>query len=247
MILCLPFLMFQGRAQEAIDLYLETFPDAELLEVMHHPEGTEIYDPAQQAPTATTPDELDELDELGEPDDDAEADVDEELNAVDPVASAQASADLEDVDQPAEDPAAGTADQDAQPLPAAASPRFDDTAAMETVVDWETTLVATAQLKIGGQMLMIQDSLIKRDFDFTPSTSIAVVVDTAEEFSHITDRLAAGGTFLMEPGDYDFAENFAWVRDRFGVAWQINQSSAPSSPDGAADSPIAQAPVPDVS
>ena len=29
MILCLPLLMFQGRAQEAIDLYLDTFPDAD--------------------------------------------------------------------------------------------------------------------------------------------------------------------------------------------------------------------------
>lgn len=45
MILCLPFMMFQGRAQEAIDLYLSTFPDAKLLEIMHHPEGTEIFDP----------------------------------------------------------------------------------------------------------------------------------------------------------------------------------------------------------
>ena len=248
MILSLPFLMFQGRAQEAIDLYLETFPDAELLEVMHHPEGTEIYDPAQQAPTATTPDEpeeletVQELDELGEPHDDAEAEVDDELNAVD---LDPADADLEDDDQPAEDIAAGTGDQETQPLPGPASPRFDDTAAMETVVDWETTLVATAQLRIGGQMLMIQDSLIKRDFDFTPSTSMAVVVDTAEEFALITDRLAEDGSYLMEPGEYDFAENFAWVRDRFGVAWQINQSSGPSSPEGAADSPIAQAPVPE--
>lgn len=160
MILCLPFLMFQGQAQEAIDLYLDTFPDAELLEVMHHPEGTELLDPS----------------------------------------------------------AAG----DASTLLAA------DTAALETVVDWDTTLVATAQLRIGGQLLMIQDSLVRHAFDFTPSISVAVVVDTATEFTHITDRLAEGGEFLMEPGDYDFAENFAWVKDRFGVTWQINQPTASS-------------------
>ena len=161
MILCLPLLMFQGRAQEAIDLYLETFPDAELLEIMHHPEGTEVLDSTQQAPSAAE--------------------------------------------------------------------NHDDTAAMDTVVDWDTTLVATAQLKIGGQVLMIQDSLITHDFDFTPSISVAVVVDTADEFSRITDQLSEGGEFLMAPGQYDFAANFAWVRDQFGVTWQINQPRASSA------------------
>lgn len=35
-----PFLMFEGRAQEAIDLYLATFRDAELLEVVRYgPDG----------------------------------------------------------------------------------------------------------------------------------------------------------------------------------------------------------------
>jgi len=181
MILCLPLLMFQGRAQEAIDLYLDTFPDAELLEVMHHPEGTKILDSTGQAP-------------------------------------------------------------------AAADEQSDDTAAMETVVDWETTLVATAQLKIGGQVLMIQDSLVRQDFDFTPSISVAVVVDTAEEFSRITQRLSTGGVFLMEPGQYDFAANFAWVKDRFGVTWQVNQPRA-SGADGdqteAAQAETAQAQAPD--
>lgn len=227
MILCLPFLMFQGRAQEAIDLYLQTFPDAELLEIMHHPEGTEIYDPTRLAPGPTHRDEP-------EGEDIAEEDV----------ATDETDAEAEDrAEQMAE-----TAEANTVPQAAAAGPRFDDTAAMEAVVDWDTTLVATAQLKVGGQVLMIQDSLITRDFDFTPSISIAVVVDTAEEFSRITDGLAEGGTFLMEPGEYDFAANFAWIKDRFGVAWQINQSSGPSGTDGsAADAQSWQAQAPDFS
>src|SRR5690625_4581908 len=181
MILCLPLLMFQGRAQEAIDLYLDTFPDAELLEVMHHPEGTKILDSTGQAP-------------------------------------------------------------------AAADEQSDDTAAMETVVDWETTLVATAQLKIGGQVLMIQDSLVRQDFDFTPSISVAVVGDTAEEFSRITQRLSTGGAFLMEPGQYDFAANFAWGEARVGVTWQVNRpraSAAEGDQTAAAQAETAQARAPD--
>lgn len=202
MILCLPFLMFQGRAQEAIDYYLDTFPDAELLEVMHHPEGTELYDPNQQT-----------ADVLGEGDDHDTGQT--RLGTAGPAEAA-----------PTEEAAEGKA------------LRFDDTAAMETVVDWETTLVATAQMRIGGQLLMIQDSLSKRDFDFTASISMAVVVDTAEEFTRITGRLADGGAFLMEPGEYEFAANYAWVRDRFGVTWQINQSptaNSDTSPQAAAE------------
>ncbi|WP_022871934.1 VOC family protein [Nesterenkonia alba] len=171
MILCLPFVMFQGRAQEAIDYYLETFPDAELLEIIHHPEGTQIHDPhAGEQNTATAETE---------------------------------------------------------------APGSDDTAAMETVVNLEQTLVATAQLRIGGQMLMIQDALVKQPFDFSPSVSIAVVVDTEEEFHSIVEKLSAGGTFLMEPGDYEFAKNFTWVTDQFGVSWQVNQPA--NRPDPEAD------------
>lgn len=83
-------------------------------------------------------------------------------------------------------------------------------------------LVATAQLKIGNQVLMIQDSLVRHAFSFTPSTSIAVVVDSASEFDHIVGKLAEGGQYLMEPGSYDFAQNYAWVTDRFGFSWQVN-------------------------
>lgn len=188
MILCLPFLMFQGRAQEAIDHYLDAFPDAELLEILHHPEGTEIFDP-------------------------------------------HAHVDKED------------AEEASYPTGAITNP---DTAMMEAVVDWDTALVATAQLRIGGQILMIQDSLIQQPFDFTPSISVAVVVDTEDEFAQITERLAEEGEYLMEPGDYDFAQNFAWVKDRFGVTWQVNHPlTAPNPEDSEAAANVAQAKAPE--
>ena len=188
MILCLPFLMFQGRAQEAIDHYLDTFPDAKLLEVLHHPEGTEIFDPAAENDAAPTPG-----------------------TGLGPEQTAGGGA---------SEASAGSARR-----------RVDDTAAMETVVDWEKTLVATAQLRVGGQVLMIQDSLVRQDFDFTPSMSIAVVVDTEEEFTRITTSLSEQGEYLMEPGDYEFAQNFAWVRDRFGVTWQVNHPHTAPDPE----------------
>ncbi len=163
--------MFQGRAQEAIDLYLQTFPDVELLEVVHHPEGTEVQDLAQKAE----------------------------------------------------------------------NPRAEDTADLETVVDRLPTLVATSQLRIGGQVLMLQDSLVKHAFGFTPSISLSVVVDSDEDFDRIVHNLSADGEYLMEPGDYDFAKNYAWVKDTFGVTWQVVLPSNAGEP--APDSVEAASPI----
>ncbi|GGE71455.1 VOC family protein [Nesterenkonia cremea] len=190
MTLSFPFLMFQGRAQEAIDHYLETFPDAELLAIQHHLEGTEIFDPAtEQAEDDETGQEPEgsEQDAGEEPEEDAEKDSEDE--------SADEAAD------PADEAAEADSDEESEEPP---------------------VLVATAQLKIGSQVLMLQDSLVKHTFTFTPSTSIAVVVDSASEFDHIVDKLAEGGQYLMEPGSYDFAQNYAWVTDRFGFSWQVN-------------------------
>lgn len=186
MTLCFPFLMFQGQAQEALDHYLETFPDAQLLEVQHHPEGTEIFDPAAES--------TEEEDE-GFPE-----------------------------DRP--DNAANRA-QRSGIASGSAGGRTSD------------RLVATAQIRIGGQVLMIQDSLIRHGFSFTPSVSLAVVVDSSVEFDGIVEKLGEGGDFLMTPGDYDFAKNFAWIKDRFGVSWQVNH------PLDAPDGDIAQAKAPE--
>lgn len=193
MTLCLPFLMFQGQAQEAIDLYLETFPDAELIEIQHHPEGTEIS--GAQPPEETA------------------YEISTDQGAPEPGQAGRT-----------EDPPTGTDLTTRDPSASKQEPR---------------RLIATAQILVGGQVLMIQDSLVAHEFDFTPSVSVAVVVDSGAEFHQIVEKLSDGGSFLMEPSDYDFAKNFAWVQDRFGMSWQVNHPL--SAPDE--DVATAQAPV----
>lgn len=236
MTLSFPFLMFQGRAQEAIDHYLEAFPDAELVAIQHHLEGTEIFDPAteqaeEDEETAQEPEE--------DPREDAESvEEDAEADSVDDDSSDAAEA-TDSAEEAAEAPAeeAAEAPEDSDEEGSDASSAEEDSAEQDSDEETETetardgaeqtdaeppVLVATAQLKIGNQVLMIQDSLVRHAFSFTPSTSIAVVVDSASEFDHIVGKLAEGGQYLMEPGSYDFAQNYAWVTDRFGFSWQVN-------------------------
>lgn len=64
-------------------------------------------------------------------------------------------------------------------------------------------------------------------YQFTPANSFYVHCAFAEEVDRIYEKLLAGGEVLMELGQYPFSPRFAWVRDPFGVNWQIMQSDQP--------------------
>ena len=36
------------------------------------------------------------------------------------------------------------------------------------------------------------------------------------------NQLPTGGAVLVPPGNYGFSAKFGWVKDRFGVSWQLN-------------------------
>jgi predicted 3-demethylubiquinone-9 3-methyltransferase (glyoxalase superfamily) len=59
-------------------------------------------------------------------------------------------------------------------------------------------------------------------FRFNPSISFAVACETADEVDRYWDRLAAGGSVLMELGSYPFSERYGWTADRYGVSWQVS-------------------------
>lgn len=61
-------------------------------------------------------------------------------------------------------------------------------------------------------------------FVFNPSISFTVACETVEEVDRYWERLAPGGSVLMELGQYPFSERYGWVVDRFGLSWQISQA-----------------------
>lgn len=48
-----------------------------------------------------------------------------------------------------------------------------------------------------------------------------VLCETEEEVEQYWKPLAEGGIVLMELGEYPWSKKYGWVRDRFGVTWQV--------------------------
>jgi predicted 3-demethylubiquinone-9 3-methyltransferase (glyoxalase superfamily) len=59
-------------------------------------------------------------------------------------------------------------------------------------------------------------------FAFTPAISLFISCSTEKEIDTLWSRLAADGQIFMELRKYPFSEKFGWVRDRFGLTWQLN-------------------------
>ena len=81
--------------------------------------------------------------------------------------------------------------------------------------------VRQASLTIGEHRLIAFDSPIKHEFGMTPSISLFVACDTAEEVDRLAAALGEGGAVLMPIDSYDFALRYTWLNDRFGLSWQL--------------------------
>ncbi|WP_409184851.1 VOC family protein [Amycolatopsis sp. VS8301801F10] len=84
--------------------------------------------------------------------------------------------------------------------------------------------IVMAEFTVAGQRVRCSDSFIKHGFDFTPSTSLFVTVDSTDELKRVYEALGEGGGTLMPLDDYGFGP-FAWVNDRWGVSWQLSAKS----------------------
>ncbi len=84
--------------------------------------------------------------------------------------------------------------------------------------------VMHAQFRLAGQTFMVTDSALAHDFTFTEANSFLVFCDDQAEIDHYWRALSA------EPE----AERCGWLKDRFGLSWQIIPRHLPtllSSPD----------------
>lgn len=63
----------------------------------------------------------------------------------------------------------------------------------------------------------------------TPSASLFVGCETAEQVDRLWEGLSDGGMALMPLDAYPFSERFGWVQDRYGISWQISLTGEPQS------------------
>ena len=64
------------------------------------------------------------------------------------------------------------------------------------------------------------------EFRFNSSISLMAVSNTVEEVDRLYQALIAGGSELMALGEYPFSPRYAWIRDRYGLNWQLIQLDA---------------------
>jgi len=64
-------------------------------------------------------------------------------------------------------------------------------------------------------------------FKFNPSISFMVNFDPSrdeqarENLDKLWEKLLNGGEVLMELGEYPYSKRYGWVKDRFGLTWQL--------------------------
>ncbi|MFF5991160.1 VOC family protein [Prauserella flavalba] len=84
--------------------------------------------------------------------------------------------------------------------------------------------IVMAEFTLAGQKFRCSDSHVRHGFDFTPSMSVFVTLDSADDLEHTYEALLEDRQALMPLDDYGFGP-FGWVNDRFGVSWQLNAPS----------------------
>lgn len=88
--------------------------------------------------------------------------------------------------------------------------------------DHTPNLIKTAEVDFSGQRLVVIDSPISHEFDFTPSVSLFINFDEANDLDRAFDELVVGGKIKMPLDDYGFSQRFGWLTDQFGMSWQLN-------------------------
>ncbi|MCB9248666.1 MAG: VOC family protein [Ignavibacteriales bacterium] len=59
-------------------------------------------------------------------------------------------------------------------------------------------------------------------FKFNESVSFFVYCESVERIEFLYQKLSEGGSINMPLDKYDWSEKYAWVKDKFGVSWQLD-------------------------
>jgi predicted 3-demethylubiquinone-9 3-methyltransferase (glyoxalase superfamily) len=94
--------------------------------------------------------------------------------------------------------------------------RYDDTGAASGRPK-DSVMTAAFQL-IGQEFIAINGG---PHFKFNESISLFVYCESDERTETIYNKLIDSGSVLMPLGKYDWSPKYAWVKDKFGLSWQL--------------------------
>ena len=83
----------------------------------------------------------------------------------------------------------------------------------------ENGSVMTVAFQIEGQEFVALNG--GPQFEITSAISFFVNCETEQEIDMLWEKLSEGGTVLMDLNKYPFSEKFGWIKDKFGVTWQL--------------------------
>lgn len=84
----------------------------------------------------------------------------------------------------------------------------------------ETPVVVSFELN-GNKVLALNGGPI---CEINPSISIFVTCDSIGETERVWDELIKDGSTYIPIGSYPWSERYGWLKDRFGMTWQISVS-----------------------
>jgi predicted 3-demethylubiquinone-9 3-methyltransferase (glyoxalase superfamily) len=80
--------------------------------------------------------------------------------------------------------------------------------------------VMTVEFELNGQpFLALNGGPI---FQFNESISFFVYCETEERINFLYEKLSESGSVNMPLDKYDWSPKYAWVKDKFGVSWQLD-------------------------
>ncbi len=83
----------------------------------------------------------------------------------------------------------------------------------------EPGTVLTVEFEIEGYKLLALNG--GPVFKFTPAISFILHCPSKAEVDEMWAQLSAGGKELMPLDSYPFSERYGWVRDKYGLTWQL--------------------------
>jgi len=81
-------------------------------------------------------------------------------------------------------------------------------------------LVGDCEIDIQGTILHISD-MKSEGKTHDGHISLLIYLDTESELMRVYEMLKSDGEILNEVSPQPFAKMYAWVKDKFGVSWQI--------------------------